>query len=343
MVIGLDPTHYSVKSPLTDTEYEDIERALSSHTIEIPLNLPLDGVPVTASSTAFRIMGCRIGASRPFLEKLKQALGGVIPVIAPNHIHWISFGEVPGSLDCLLYHFEYTTLGRKTYSELLNAFQQKSSAAFTALKNGTSAGVDVAYRTWWALNGSEIPESQWAVWIPKPIPKAPTIYGPFAAYFKEPVNRLPSAPSFRLGEFRQRIDLAGPFMVTGGSSKANEPNADARRAFIKPFLEADVRFRHPTYPYHARYNTASLQEFLNSFAWYAQGYAPLEKKKRMKQWPDIWWGRRLSYSVLQPITDSDRTLIYNYYGADGSIQTHLDACLTDPARANVKDLLFTTV
>jgi hypothetical protein len=57
MVIGLDPTHYSVKSPLTDTEYEDIERALSSHTIEIPLNLPLDGVPVTASSTAFRIMG----------------------------------------------------------------------------------------------------------------------------------------------------------------------------------------------------------------------------------------------------------------------------------------------
>src|SRR6266568_4951737 len=68
LVIGLDPTHYSVKSPLTGTEYEDVERAFSTHTIEIPPLLVIDGTPVTSSSTVFRIMGCRIGTSKPVLE-----------------------------------------------------------------------------------------------------------------------------------------------------------------------------------------------------------------------------------------------------------------------------------
>ena len=141
IVVGLDPTHYSVKGPFTDTDFEDVDRAVASRNIEIPEGLVIDGVPVTSATTAIRIMGCRIGSSKPFLEKLKQAMGGRITVIAPNHINWLGSHEaMNGALEFLQYDFEVTTLGTMTRKELITKFiQQSQTGARRSLSDVASA------------------------------------------------------------------------------------------------------------------------------------------------------------------------------------------------------------
>lgn len=342
MMVALDPADYALKS----VGMEELDRVIGTHSIELSPLATLDGVGITSSNTVFRIFGCRIGAVRPFMEKLKQALGGRIPVIAPNHIHWVVWNPklLRGGADCLQYHFEFTTLGNPTRKEVLDAFKAQASAAFSALATpGSTADVDFAYKTWKQLIGGPIPDSDWENWIPQfPAPRRKAM--PPSTFFKQPIIGLTHPPPLELAEFRYGVDIAGPFLCPGGAAKATA-GPDVRRDFVKASLSGDVRFdpARTTYPYYLRHGAKTTDEFISAFQWWPQGFAPAELKKTMKQDPNRWWGRRMSYSVRRPICDADNSLIYNYVGEDGSWQNHLDRCLTDPSRAAVKSLLFTTV
>ncbi|KAB2911200.1 MAG: hypothetical protein F9K40_01210 [Kofleriaceae bacterium] len=90
-------------SPFTgafQTDFESLTESMNVpiQSIEIPDALiGFDPANPQPTARAFHVKGCSIGTARPWLIKLREALGNHVRVTAPKHFHGVSTNGTPGS------------------------------------------------------------------------------------------------------------------------------------------------------------------------------------------------------------------------------------------------------
>ena len=117
------------------TRFETLEETLKKpkHSIAIP-DTVIGFTPGSQVTHAVHIKGCNIGNALPFLQKLKEALGGHVQVTAPKFFHGAT-PEPEGAFEYVGYQFALKRTKRfKDRKEALTEFD----AAQFQLTNGTS-------------------------------------------------------------------------------------------------------------------------------------------------------------------------------------------------------------
>jgi hypothetical protein len=327
-------------TPKAGTTYEDLEQAITSGSLGLPIDSVLDGVTLSERLPRFRIMGCAIGGVPKFLLAMKAALGGAYTVTAPNHIDFFAHApELEGWFEFLQYEFEYTTnynpepKSAPGRPNVLEAFQKMSATALQSLNNGVTAGIAPAWLTWHALqNKVPISDEMWNQLIPKNLI---TKNLGFTAQFREQLGGQTEGYDKRFAQFRHIIKDTGPFRCPGGAARVGAAESD-RRAFVASCVSSDPRFSASAdVPYYQRYGFRSFDEFMGGHNWFALGYTPRQEKLVKVPDPNLWFGFRRSYAIRFPIYDIAGKLIYNFVG-NHEAYMHLDARLDDP-------LFFTSV
>src|SRR5262249_37643722 len=73
----------------TQSDINDVTRVEGSHALEISNSAlfprPIDPTTHAPLNAVFRIVGCSVGAARPFLQHLKKALGDMPIIVATTH------------------------------------------------------------------------------------------------------------------------------------------------------------------------------------------------------------------------------------------------------------------
>ncbi|MFT3901543.1 MAG: hypothetical protein QM727_00045 [Niabella sp.] len=252
------------------------------------------GNPVTHT---FRIFGCNIGKATPFLNKLKEALGGNVKVLAPMHFDEFVDSDKYGVWEALCYEFRLT---KKT------AFASRADyiAALTA-------------KGFTYYDGTAVTAADWNSWVPAKItsPAAPLISYPMGATIDKRTTI-----SFKR-EFRYENKKAFTITITYANPASIPLTGPGKLADFQSFLTT-YKFRpsdavtafdntHP-YPMHVRWGFTSLQDFVNGMDW----------KFSVNGDKMVCMGYYHEYTLLTPITDRSPgnagNLIFNFYPAPAS-------------------------
>jgi hypothetical protein len=186
-----------------------------------------------------------------------------------------------------------------------------------------------AWRAWSALKTALV-DDLWGKWIPEFVTDANPNKENFR--FLSRINKrlsVPPPPALLAGGYKHRESGSfGPFQCRNGASKAENPDPDARRAFVKPFVE-DHPLSKSSYPLHKRFGFEDVNEMVNGYDWWAQGFHP--KQLGQPKQSDMWFGYRHLHYLSLPITDAAGKLIYNYVSFErpNESQFHLDSRLSD--------------
>ena len=131
------------------TDYDEVMRVLSAPAVAARLVVPPalytkpDG---TNAAVTVLIRGCRIGQSEPFMRRLMELFGGVLPVSAPKHLHMVYVLSSHGAFEYLSYGFQVGgPQPMNDRAQLLAAFR---GAAFSY------------------VGGNPVPDARWDDWIP---------------------------------------------------------------------------------------------------------------------------------------------------------------------------------
>lgn len=266
--------------------YEDLEKAEKEKSLVVDMSLleprPKDGSgnPV---APAFLFRGCRIGATLPYVKKLKEALGGHLTVIAPKHFHMAAHNPRPqGGVEYMRYNF---ALNRAT------AFRKPDEA----VKAFKAAGFTL-------IDGQPVPEKRWPLWIPtKDFGKTGDRNVP--ARILSPITKnRESVPGMFRHRFRRLLAQNGSFALM------KDPGTEAgRKKAVRDELVKLARYQdsHP-FPEHVRYGYKTMDEFMDGWAWTFK-YQPSNHTL-------FYNATRHEYVVSQPIVDpTTNSLILNYY------------------------------
>lgn len=292
--------------------FADVQAVANRGTVNIPPAV-LDPRPVVLGvpqAAVLRIIGCEIGQARPYLDKLKTALGGHVVLIASKHIESLmALKRENGMLRFLKYNF--TAKSPEPFQDknlLIDAFANNNPAWFdgTAIPRGywefmVSSDLDTIgvsdSMTWIGLNppigtqkGLLLNATRWA--------HVTEGVGEFAvAQFADPALRLHTSAS--------------------------------RREFARQALQADPAFAagHP-FPLHKQRGFASYNAFIDGFEWNPN----LDNMQ-------VWAGTRHVYIVGTPITKTPLTvtptnqtsydIIYDFVTSTGT-GGHTGLSETDP-------------
>jgi hypothetical protein len=272
------------------TTYETLEDTISDTTksISVPDSLIgyTTGDPITKS---FHIKGCNIGKATPFLDKLKEAIGGNLNVTAPIHFHGLWENTTHGTWELMEYEFR---LIRKT------AFASRADY-ITAL--------DAAGFTFY--NGDAVATADWEAWVPRSItaPSSVSVSLPLGTT----LNNRSTLPFDR--SFRYR---ASDYTFTITFSGTIPSSTTDRMAALSTALD-DFKYRdtdtiggfdssHP-YPEYVRWGYSSKQDFLDEHDWRFT-----VSGNRL-----VCAGRFHEYTLLVPVTDrataTAGNLLFNFY------------------------------
>ena len=288
--IPMFPGQQSDDWTLFETLDDTLNQSSSSVAIPDALIGYKPGSPITRS---VHIKGCNIGSARPFLVKLKQALGGRVKVTAPKFFHGAT-PEPAGIFEYVCYQF---SLRRKT----IFANRAAALAAFDAAQ-------------FKLVDGSLVPKDDWKSVVPQnpnreQRAQAPSTLGVTLA--RRTTVNAPRQYRVEAIEFGIRLSFSGTVPT----------NKQMQLAELKTQLGNDPTFQttHP-FPRFKREGFADLDEFLAAHDWTC---TPNQRTKSL-----LCIGRRRLYVVVVAVTDpatrpakgffGDGNLIFNFYPADGS-------------------------
>ena len=285
--------------------YEDLEAAVKDKSLLIDSRLleprPKDdgGNPVAAT---FLIRGCRIGIAEPYLKKLKEALGGALPVVAPKHFHDAAQNSKPtGYVEYMSYNFPiYRPKAFRNKDEAVKAF---TSAGFTR------------------IDGQPVPLKLWPDWIPaKELNKQGNNSVP-AAIVSPITNAKESIPGYFRYTFRQ-------FLQQDGSVNLPKDPGDekGRKKAVRDDLVKNLTRYQDTHPFpeYVRYGYKTMDEFMDGWTWKFS----YDKSTKLLSYNAM----RHEYIVIRPIVEpAKNTLILNFYPSGKAQKTTKPIGMLDPA------------
>ncbi len=290
MQIKLDGTQTS------PTTYEAVERAVSGSTsdpfgtgvtpgsIAIPSDVNHDAQN-NLGSMGVNIRGCRIGVSRPFVDKLKEAMGNQSPITAPLHFHKAYDLGAPGILEFLAYNFE--VVNKAAYADKAAVAAAFDAGGFT-FKDGTA-----------------VPTAKWADWVPRNVGMGhrdtQNLSVPLGTTFGNQ-STIPQKVGFRHDTITHQELISVTTMPTDRAGQMTQLQAS---------LDNDPLFAstHP-FPMYVRYYQSSKADFIANLSWAfsAQNASTLSAV-----------GTQHIYTVLVPVTDpATGNLIFNFSPVAGS-------------------------
>jgi hypothetical protein len=269
-----------------EISYEDLDDAVKRKTLVIDpawlMPRPKDAAGAEIPALCL-IRGCRIGTAPAYLKRLREALGGAVPVVAPKHFHVAAgFSRPAGFLE-----YMETNWGVSRPTRLPDR-----PAVIAAFQAGGFALID----------GSPVPSKAWGAFLPR---------NPHAGY-KQTVKATVVNPIIGRrqdfpGEFRFRIRRLRATEQSFGL-KADPRTDAARKAAVMTELEkAHPQYlsSHP-YPAYARLGYSSMQEFMDGFDWTFRYDRASETL--------FFNASRAEYTVLQPIADPANGKVFlNFY------------------------------
>jgi hypothetical protein len=140
-------------------DFERADQANAAHAVRLtaPLLTPAGGGPL--ETITVRLRGCNIGAARPFVAKLQEAMapaGGAVNMTAP--LHFDEFHDIQGGT------LEY--LAHKFTVKVNEQFRRPDGRSD---RDALLAAFDAASLAFAYLDGTDIPAADWTLWVPKEI------------------------------------------------------------------------------------------------------------------------------------------------------------------------------
>jgi hypothetical protein len=263
--------------------YNDLLNLIKSRAVVIDIKMllprPNDArkVPIQAK---FIVRGCHIGHQVKFIDKLRGALGGLVPVAAPIHYHLVTpTRRPPGFMEYLGY-----------------AFELSSPTKLKDRKAVIAAMVGAAFPR---IDGKPVPAKFWNE--PKVIPKDPhkldrgkTDEGEqrAVAYARSPVDNkktgLPRIYRYKLRKLFKDDNAVG---VPGKSTKATDRVKAVRDDLVKRgwFQEKS------DFPVYERFGYKSIDEFMAAWDWRFKPKAAADKV--------TYNAYRHEYRLVEPIAE----------------------------------------
>jgi hypothetical protein len=285
-----------------DTQYEVVEQAVTSGSVTLPKDLyhNADG---TVAATTIQIRGCRIGVAEPFVDKLKEAFGGDVPVGAPKHFHVVFPGNyangLGGMFEYLAYSFKIVRrdpFGAAERGQLVAAF---AGAGFTL------------------IDGSAVPGNRWDKWVPSARRMNRTrTRTAISVPLGQQAGTITTLRDSNGREFRHDVDRF-TFTITG---LAGPPAEADQMNVLRNAINASPKFAaaHP-FPINQRYGHATGNDFVNGMRWAFNWQAG-----RL-----VCVGTQNTYTVVVPVTESapdpagrppdppSGNLLFNFYPRPG--------------------------
>lgn len=276
------------------TKFETLERTINdaARSIEIP-DATIGHAPGDPITHFFHIKGCSIGQARPFLVKLKEALGDNVNVTAPKHFHILYYNSRLGVFEGMGY--EYTIIRR-------DPFQNRADvvAAFQANPNF------VPY------DGSAVPAAEWDDWLPRRIRRnhlrtRKKLKRRIRVNLGLPLGRRNTIPydiEFRSypNRFRYTVEY---------DNRAQVPRTRAdQEQDLEDTLNDDPTFdAGHDFPEYERWGYSDIDDFIQGYTW---------RFNRNGKYL-VCIGRRYEYTLVPPIMDLNTgNFIYNFYPNQGS-------------------------
>jgi hypothetical protein len=268
------------------TKFETLESCIANaaRSIEIP-NALIDYTPGDPVTAFFHIKGCNIGMARPFLVKLREALGDNVTVTAPKHFHFIFFHTSYGVWESMDYQYRIIQP---------DAFANRA-AAVTAFENAGFEDID----------GNPVPPANWGKWAPKKIDRTSKIDVP--TKLGVTIGDRKTIPCER--EFRFKIKRFHYTIVFPTAGNVPSSQAD-REAALEQSLNNDPGFASShDFPEYERWGYSDIPDFIAGYNWVFQ-----PKKRRL-----ICTGSRHEYTVIVSVLNTATgNLIFNFHPNAGS-------------------------
>ncbi|BCA53246.1 hypothetical protein W02_03860 [Nitrospira sp. KM1] len=301
--------------------YEALEEAVAKKYLVVDMDL-MQPRPAGAGPAELRLLGCSVGAQVPYMQKLKEALGGKITLIAPKFLAMPDkIASPPGPIAYLGYDFTlHCPMPAKDRKTLLGLFDAKSKAA--------EKKKDPRFTL---RSGKHVPTTSWAAWVPRDMRKHR-----YSVLGKKLPKDPPTLPSpVMLPVIKTKASARRRFLInekfpyyrdpfTQGPKKQSMPlpkntgkPADWKAAVRKwlegtykhPYLPGKtIKLFDPSHPFPAyvRAGYETMDEFMDGWDWQFD----YDDKTKTLNYSPI----RYEYRIWQPITtEPGNELIMNYY------------------------------
>lgn len=283
---------------VNDSRYEALVSAVSTGVLRIPNALILPR-PAGAGPAFFHIRGCKIGQPHavPFVQKLKEALGGQVQVTAPKHFHLVTEIRGVGAMEYMGHDF---SLARPT------AFANRN-AMITAFQGANFTFID----------GSAVPNNRWTGWFHRNISQGKRNRA-FTLSFDPPLQRTATRQISSM-----RINLANasrhevenfPYTITY-SSGAPPTDVAGRQNAIRNSMMSNCRFdpARTGFPVYRSFEFDTFNDFWNGFTWSTPTWNAQRRELRMV-------GTRHKYTIIVPVTNpaNNDSLFMNFYPVAGN-------------------------
>jgi hypothetical protein len=239
----------------------------------------------------FHIKGCNIGKATPFLDKLKEAIGGNLNITAPLHFHGLFDLSSHGTWELMQYEFR---LVRKT------AFATRADYL-----------TDLDAEGFTFYNGDAIATADWESWVPQNITQPSSVV--VNLNLGVTINKRTTIPfdqAFRYRSSDYTFTITFPNAGSIPASTADRMTAldTALDGFKYRSTDTIGGFdsSHP-YPEYVRWGYSSKQDFIDEHDWrFSVSGSRL-----------VCLGRFHEYTMLVTVTDRDAAnlgnVIFNFY------------------------------
>jgi hypothetical protein len=266
MKISLYPGHAG------GAKFESLEAAFpgTDKSIEIPADVASDFV---------HFKGCNVGKAQKFIDKFRDALGGIVSVTAPRHFHGIFEQSDQGSYEYMDYEFSIRLARKKKDVDTRDALLAAFRAAQFKL-----------------IDGSPVPPDAWDTWVPQKVTKTVKQDRPIA--LSQAVgtrSTIQVSHQFRV----ERIPF--PWFIDYPTPNDVPPKSQYEEK-IRAHMQTQVPFD-STYPVWERLGYSTFQAFLEGYVWTYK----LENKKKVTA-----TGERVEYTVVVPILTDDK-ISFNFH------------------------------
>ena len=258
----------------------DVTRVETSHALEITTAAtfprPLDPIFHFPIPPIFRIVGCSIGAARPFLTHLRKALGNIFIIVATQHEDaqkrlTITRDGIPaeGVWRFLVYDFRVNTPDfLEGKEDIVEAFDNKHLTF---------------------VDGKPIPRSFWKERIPTDVFELTRTSSNVNIVLNPKINGV-SELQPDSNRWEHIWEPVGPWKITPPAH--NLPTTTERREFMRDQIRTRPEFAagHP-FPLHEQRRYATYDAFIDGYDWLAEPKSD-----------DHWAGHRNVYRVGAAIT-----------------------------------------
>jgi hypothetical protein len=264
------------------SDINDVTRVEGSHALAIAnaalFPRPIDPTTHAPINAVFRIVGCSVGAARPFLQHLKKALGDIPIIVATVH----EDGEVALKMDNL-------TTGKSAdgvLRMLTYDFRVNTPHVLEGQLDVIEA-FDNMHFTF--VDGKPIPRDFWKKRVPIEVFPTGKKSDRANITFNPSINGTTSLP-LDLERWDYTWEPVGPWKVT---LPAHPPQTtDERREFMRGQIKSRPEFAagHP-FPLHQSRGFATYDAFIDGYDWINAPKSDV-----------MWAGYRSVYRIGAPIT-----------------------------------------